>query len=90
MNKTNRQIEWGDKVEAILSKGGKVLARLCFDRFSSMADIIKMLKTMAVGVSGLTQLVVKNLTRGWCYSDPLYLRSSSLLSISSLTTSRTF
>lgn len=70
--KSQKNIQRGDKVLAMLTHNGSVIAKLSNMDFDSVNEIIIALKDIS-GFSGLAQLFIRNFTQGWYLNSPLFV-----------------
>lgn len=73
----NNVIRKGDKILAMLTRNGKVIAQLPPMDIDNMEEIIINLKSVCNNVSGLVQLFVRNFTQGWHIDKLLYISDSA-------------
>lgn len=73
MKKKEYILTLGDRVYAMLSVNGRKIAEFTLDRVSDMTELIGEMRNCAQRYSGLVQVYVRNMTRGWSFTRPLML-----------------
>ena len=72
-------ISQDDKVLATLtSQKGEIIVRVIDAKYSSLRELVSSLRRMAVSMTGMVQLFVRNFTQGWHLKQTIYLSPSSL------------
>ncbi|MGM9828789.1 MAG: hypothetical protein ACI30C_01990, partial [Muribaculaceae bacterium] len=72
-------ISQDDKVLATLtSQKGEIIVRVIDAKYSSLRELVSSLRRMAVSMTGMVQLFVRNFTQGWHLKQNIYLSPSSL------------
>ncbi len=64
----------GDRILAMLTIRGTVIARISGHNFSNVAEIVMKLKELCANQSGLAQCFIRNFNEGWHYNRPIFLR----------------
>lgn len=72
-------ISQDDKVLATLtSQKGEIIVRVIDAKYSSLRELVSSLRRMAVSMTGMVQLFVRNFTQGWHLKQNIYLSPSSI------------
>ena len=74
---TKQTINVGDKIYAILTKNGEILAKVEHSDFNDIFSIIKQLQCKAKSGSGLVEFFIYNFSKRWRTSKMLYLAPTS-------------
>lgn len=70
-------IQKGDKILAMLSFRGNVIAKISEGNYSSVEELTYALAEIAKSHGGLFQLFIRNFTKGWHIDHPIFLRSQT-------------
>ena len=70
---TKQTINVGDKIYAILTKNGEILAKVEHSDFNDIFSIIKQLQYKAKSGSGLVEFFIYNFSKRWRTSKMLYI-----------------
>lgn len=75
----NRKLELkvGDKINAILSVKGDVIAMVESVECANREDVIKMIKEKVHNFYGMAKLRICNVTREWSHEEACYLRKKN-------------
>lgn len=73
MKKKEYRLAMGDRIYAMLSVNGRKIAEFTLDRVADMTQLIGEMRNYARRYSGLVQVYVRNMTRGWSFNRPLML-----------------
>lgn len=60
-----REVEKGDRIFVRLMKHGEVLLEVIMDSVESVQELFRELRRQYVGLSGLTRMYMRNISRGW-------------------------
>lgn len=71
--KTTETINYGDKIYARLSIGGRDVVEFMVEWIGNMSELLAELRQQARLYHGLAQLYVRNFTQGWSRKQPLML-----------------
>lgn len=78
MDIQRNKIEFGDRIFARLTMGGKTVFEFMINRVSDMTELLGELRHMTSGLRGLAKLYIRNQSRGWSQERPLMLYSNDL------------
>lgn len=73
---TGRPMKFGDRIHVRLARvqpGGNVLADFVLDNVNDMTEVFGELRFHTRGIQGLATLYVRNITRGWAFTQPFKL-----------------
>lgn len=76
MNKTRTSLSTSDQIFATLEVGGKVMASVSKNNFSSIEDIVRFIYSVAGRFMGLARLSIRNKTQGWTMNMALASRQN--------------
>lgn len=65
MNITSTSLSATDQIFATLEVGGRTMASVCKNNFSTVDDIVRVICAMAGRFMGLARLNIRNKTQGW-------------------------
>lgn len=77
---TGRPVKYGDRIHVKVARvqpGGEVIAEMVLDNVNDLSDVYGELRFHTRGKRGLTSLYVRNITRGWSFSQPFMLYADS-------------
>lgn len=78
MDTQRNKIEFGDRIFARLTMGGRTVFEFMLNRVSDMTELLGELRHMTSGLRGLAKLYIRNQSRGWSQERPLMLYSNDL------------
>lgn len=76
MDIQRNKIEFGDKIFARLTMGGKTVFEFMVSRVADMTELLGEIRHMTAGMRGLASLYIRNQSRGWSRERPLMLYSA--------------
>lgn len=71
----SRAIRYGDRVYVSVSIRGRIVVEFETSTVGDYSELMRELRSRTRGVSGLTQLRVRNMSRGWSLERPFKLYS---------------
>ncbi|MGN0232181.1 MAG: hypothetical protein ACI4A8_08225 [Muribaculaceae bacterium] len=74
---TKQTINVGDKIYAILSKNGEILAKVEHSDFNDIFSIIRQLQSKVKSGAGLVEFFIYNFSQRWRTSRMLYIAPTS-------------
>ena len=77
MDIQRNKIEFGDRIFARLTMGGKTVFEFMINRVADMTELLGELRHMTTGLRGLAKLYIRNQSRGWSQERPLMLYSAN-------------
>ena len=77
MDIQRNKIEFGDRIFARLTMGGKTVFEFMINRVADMTELLGELRHMTAGLRGLAKLYIRNQSRGWSQERPLMLYSAN-------------
>lgn len=72
------RIEFGDRIFARLSMGGKTIVEFMISRVADMSELLGELRHLTHGKRGLAKLYIRNQSRGWSLERPLMLYAPTM------------
>lgn len=88
---TGRPIKYGDRLLVKLVRvqpGGRTIAEFTMSEVNDMTEIYGELRHYTRGLSGLTRLTVRNVTRGWSLEQPFMLYADAARRLPAVSVSR--
>lgn len=76
MDIQRNKIEFGDRIFARLTMGGKTICEFMINRVADMTELLGELRHSTRGLRGLAKLYIRNQSRGWSQERPLMLYSN--------------
>lgn len=77
MATSNYSISENDKVLAMITRRGDVIAQVESGKFSSMNELMNVLRAKASSMPGLAQLFVRNFSKGWHLKEFIYVNRNN-------------
>lgn len=87
-DRENRPLRYGDRIHVQLVRvqpGQRVIADFILAEVNDLSEVYGELRHYTRGLSGLSTLYVRNLTRGWSFAKPFMLYAEAARPAASLT-----
>lgn len=76
MSNTSTTISTSDQIFATLEVGGKIMASVSKNNFSTINDVVRFICSITGRFIGLARLSIRNMTQGWTMNLALASRPS--------------
>ena len=76
MSNTSTTLSTSDQIFATLEVGGKIMASVSKNNFSTINDVVRFIYSIAGRFMGLARLSIRNMTQGWTMNLALASRPS--------------
>ena len=78
MNKRSKQISFGDKIFARVTRNGQTILDYVTERVSTMSQLLGELRLAMKDIHGLVMIHIRNYHQGWGEDRPLMLYSEKV------------